>query len=144
MDLEKDFVVEVVYFGDLKNFVEVVLNKLLDLIWEKFNIFVLKKLVSVVYLDFLKQKLMVKGFVKNLELEEVILFWLDICVGKIIIVEKYLDVDSLYVEKIDVGEVELWIVVSGLVQFVFKEEFQDRLVVVFCNLKFQKMRGVEF
>lgn len=58
---------------------------------------------------------MVKGFVKNLELEEVILFWLDICVGKIIIVEKYLDVDSLYVEKIDVGEVELWIVVSGLV-----------------------------
>lgn len=54
MDLEKDFVVEVVYFGDLKNFVEVVLNKLLDLIWEKFNIFVLKKLVSVVYLDFLK------------------------------------------------------------------------------------------
>lgn len=53
------------------------------------------------------------------------------------------DADSLYVEKIDVGETEPRTVVSGLVQFVPKEELQDRLVVVLCNLKPQKMRGVE-
>lgn len=53
------------------------------------------------------------------------------------------DADSLYVEKIDVGEPEPRTVVSGLVQFVPKEELQDRLVVVLCNLKPQKMRGVD-
>lgn len=53
------------------------------------------------------------------------------------------EADSLYVEKIDVGEAEPRTVVSGLVQFVPKEELQDRLVVVLCNLKPQKMRGVE-
>uniref|UniRef100_A0A452QAZ3 Tyrosine--tRNA ligase n=1 Tax=Ursus americanus TaxID=9643 RepID=A0A452QAZ3_URSAM len=53
------------------------------------------------------------------------------------------DADSLYVEKIDVGEAEPRTVVSGLVQFVPEEELQDRLVVVLCNLKPQKMRGVE-
>lgn len=53
------------------------------------------------------------------------------------------DADSLYVERIDVGEPEPRTVVSGLVQFVPKEELQDRLVVVLCNLKPQKMRGVD-
>ena len=53
------------------------------------------------------------------------------------------DADSLYVEKIDVGEAEPRTVVSGLVQFVPQEDLQDRLVVVLCNLKPQKMRGVE-
>lgn len=53
------------------------------------------------------------------------------------------DADSLYVEKIDVGEAEPRTVVSGLVQFVPKEQLQDRLVVLLCNLKPQKMRGVE-
>lgn len=53
------------------------------------------------------------------------------------------DADSLYVEKVDVGEAEPRTVVSGLVQFVPKEDLQDRLVVVLCNLKPQKMRGIE-
>lgn len=53
------------------------------------------------------------------------------------------DADSLYVEKIDVGEPEPRTVVSGLVQFVPREQLQDRLVVLLCNLKPQKMRGVE-
>lgn len=53
------------------------------------------------------------------------------------------DADSLYVEKIDVGEAEPRTVVSGLVHFVPKEQLQDRLVVLLCNLKPQKMRGVE-
>ncbi|XP_054115077.1 tyrosine--tRNA ligase, cytoplasmic isoform X2 [Callithrix jacchus] len=143
MDLEKDFAAEVVHPGDLKNSVEVALNKLLDPIREKFNTPALKKLASAAYPDPSKQKSMAKGPAKNSEPEEVIPSRLDIRVGKIITVEKHPDADSLYVEKIDVGEAEPRTVVSGLVQFVPKEELQDRLVVVLCNLKPQKMRGVE-
>ncbi|EPY87311.1 tyrosine--tRNA ligase, cytoplasmic [Camelus ferus] len=108
LDLEKDFADEVVHPGDLKNSVEVALNKLLDPIREKFNNPALKKLSSAAYPDPSKQ-----------------------------------NADSLYVEKIDVGEAEPRTVVSSLVQFVPQEELHDRLVVVLCNLKPQKMRGVE-
>ncbi|KFR02779.1 Tyrosine--tRNA ligase, cytoplasmic, partial [Opisthocomus hoazin] len=80
---------------------------------------------------------------KNSEPENVVPSRLDIRVGKVISVEKHPDADSLYVEKIDVGEPEPRTVVSGLVQFVPKEQLQDRLVVLLCNLKPQKMRGVE-
>ncbi|XP_012875971.1 PREDICTED: tyrosine--tRNA ligase, cytoplasmic [Dipodomys ordii] len=143
LDLEKDFAAEVVHPGDLKNSVEVALNKLLDPIREKFNTPALKKLASAAYPDPSKQKPIAKGPAKNSEAEEVIPSRLDIRVGKIISVEKHPDADSLYVEKIEVGEAEPRTVVSGLVQFVPKEELQDRLVVVLCNLKPQKMRGVE-
>lgn len=53
------------------------------------------------------------------------------------------DADSLYLEKIDVGEAEPRTVVSGLVAYVSQEDLQDRLVLVLCNLKPQKMRGIE-
>lgn len=53
------------------------------------------------------------------------------------------DADSLYLEKIDVGEPEPRTVVSGLVAYVSQEELQDRMVLLLCNLKPQKMRGVE-
>nr|XP_027793139.1 tyrosine--tRNA ligase, cytoplasmic isoform X1 [Marmota flaviventris] len=164
LDLERDFADEVVHPGDLKNSVEVALNKLLDPIREKFNTPALKKLASAAYPDPSKQtadlpweqgvdldpmvffsfpEAIAKGPAKNSEPEEVIPSRLDIRVGKIISVEKHPDADSLYVEKIDVGEAEPRTVVSGLVQFVPKEELQNRLVVVLCNLKPQKMRGVE-
>lgn len=53
------------------------------------------------------------------------------------------DADTLYLEKIDVGEPEPRTVVSGLVAYVSQEDLQDRLVLVLCNLKPQKMRGIE-
>ncbi|XP_026965060.1 tyrosine--tRNA ligase, cytoplasmic isoform X3 [Orcinus orca] len=143
LDLEKDFADEVVHPGDLKNSVEVALNKLLDPIREKFNTPALKKLSSAAYPDPSKQKPVAKGPAKNSEPEEVIPSRLDIRVGRVISVDKHPDADSLYVEKIDVGEAEPRTVVSGLVQFAPREELQDRLVVVLCNLKPQKMRGIE-
>ncbi|NWU10548.1 SYYC protein, partial [Cephalopterus ornatus] len=130
--LEKDFAEQVVHPGDLKNSVEVALNKLLDPIREKFNSPELKKLSSAAYPNPSKAKPGEKG-TKNSEPEEVIPSRLDIRVGKVISVEK----------KIDVGEAEPRTVVSGLVQFVPREQLQDRLVVLLCNLKPQKMRGVE-
>jgi tRNA-binding EMAP/Myf-like protein len=43
---------------------------------------------------------------------------LDLRVGLIIKAEKHPDADSLYVEQVDVGEVQPRTVVSGLVKFV--------------------------
>ncbi|KAM7343260.1 aaRS-interacting multifunctional protein 1 [Cochliomyia hominivorax] len=67
---------------------------------------------------------------------------LDMRVGKIIEVGRHPDADSLYLEKIDCGEPQPRTVVSGLVKFVPLEEMQNRLVVVMCNLKPAKMRGI--
>lgn len=67
---------------------------------------------------------------------------LDFRVGKIIEVSKHPDAESLYLEKIDCGEPQPRTVVSGLVKFVPIEEMKDRMVVVMCNLKPAKMRGV--
>ncbi|XP_055902192.1 aminoacyl tRNA synthase complex-interacting multifunctional protein 1 [Eupeodes corollae] len=67
---------------------------------------------------------------------------LDLRVGKIVEVGRHPDADSLYLEKIDCGEAQPRTVVSGLVKFVPLEEMQNRSVVVLCNLKPAKMRGV--
>lgn len=53
------------------------------------------------------------------------------------------DADSLYLEKIDIGEEEPRTVISGLAGTVPLEEMRDRMVVMLCNLKPQKMRGIE-
>jgi len=49
--------------------------------------------------------------------EEVDVGRLDFRIGKIVEVDRHPDADSLYVEKIDVGEATLRTVVSGLVSF---------------------------
>ncbi|XP_068082872.1 aminoacyl tRNA synthase complex-interacting multifunctional protein 1 [Anabrus simplex] len=67
---------------------------------------------------------------------------LDLRVGRITSVKKHPDADSLYVEEVDVGEEKPRTVVSGLVKHVSLEEMQDRMVIVLCNLKPAKMRGV--
>ncbi|KAL0830663.1 hypothetical protein ABMA28_002800 [Loxostege sticticalis] len=67
---------------------------------------------------------------------------LDFRIGKIIEINKHPDADSLYVEKIDCGETNPRTVVSGLVNHVPIDEMKDRIVMVLCNLKPVKMRGV--
>ena len=67
---------------------------------------------------------------------------LDMRIGKIIEVGRHPDADSLYLEKIDCGEENPRTVVSGLVKFVPIEQMQDRMVIVLCNLKPAKMRGI--
>ncbi|KAK6037589.1 putative methionine--tRNA ligase, beta subunit, partial [Cooperia oncophora] len=68
---------------------------------------------------------------------------LDLRVGRIVQCEKHPDADALYVEQIDVGEPAPRTVVSGLVKHVPLDQMQNRLVVVLCNLKPAKMRGIE-
>ncbi|KAM6147909.1 aminoacyl tRNA synthase complex-interacting multifunctional protein 1 [Erethizon dorsatum] len=67
---------------------------------------------------------------------------LDLRIGRIINAKKHPDADSLYVEEIDVGETAPRTVVSGLVNHVPLEQMQNRMVILLCNLKPAKMRGV--
>lgn len=67
---------------------------------------------------------------------------LEMRVGKIVECERHPDADTLYVEKVDVGEEELRTIVSGLVKFVPLEKMVGRSVVVLCNLKPRAMRGI--
>ncbi|XP_005159655.2 tyrosine--tRNA ligase, cytoplasmic isoform X1 [Danio rerio] len=143
-EVEKDFAAEQIHPGDLKASVELALNKLLDPIRKKFESPELKKLTSSAYPEPSKNKGGVKGNPKQTtDDDEVIPSRLDIRVGKVISVEKHPDADSLYLEKIDVGEEQPRTVVSGLVAYITEEQLQDRLVVLLCNLKPQKMRGIE-
>jgi len=67
---------------------------------------------------------------------------LDLRVGHIRNAKRHPDADSLYIEEIDCGEEKPRTVISGLVKFIPEEEMQDRMVVVLCNLKPSKMRGI--
>ncbi|XP_026144945.1 tyrosine--tRNA ligase, cytoplasmic [Carassius auratus] len=143
-EVEKEFAAEQIHPGDLKASVELALNKLLDPIRKKFETPELKKLTASAYPEPSKNKGGAKGNPKQtVDEEEVIPSRLDIRVGKVISVEKHPDADSLYLEKIDVGEEQPRTVVSGLVAYLSQEQLQDRLVVLLCNLKPQKMRGIE-
>ena len=53
-----------------------------------------------------------------------------------------LDADALYLEKIECGEAQPRQVISGLVKHIPIEEMQNRMVVILCNLKPAKMRGI--
>lgn len=68
---------------------------------------------------------------------------IDLRVGLVKSVKRHPDADSLYVEEIDVGEEKPRQVVSGLVKHIKEEDFVNRYVVLVCNLKPAKMRGVE-
>ncbi|XP_039595462.1 tyrosine--tRNA ligase, cytoplasmic [Polypterus senegalus] len=142
-ELEKDFAEQQVHPGDLKSSVEVSLNKLLDPIRKKFENPELIKLTESAYPDLVKQKAAPKGNPKTADNDDIVPSRLDIRIGKVISVEKHPDANSLFVEKIDVGEPEPRTVVSGLVDYISAEDLQDRLVVLLCNLKPQKMRGIE-
>ncbi|XP_070552998.1 aminoacyl tRNA synthase complex-interacting multifunctional protein 1-like [Ptychodera flava] len=67
---------------------------------------------------------------------------LDLRVGYIRSVKKHPDADTLYIEEIDCGEEKPRNVVSGLVKHYEISQMSERLVIVCCNLKPAKMRGV--
>ncbi|XP_036112001.1 aminoacyl tRNA synthase complex-interacting multifunctional protein 1 isoform X2 [Molossus molossus] len=67
---------------------------------------------------------------------------LDLRIGCIITAKKHPDADSLYVEEVDVGEAVPRTVVSGLVNHVPLDQMQNRMVILLCNLKPAKMRGI--
>ncbi|KAL9268320.1 Aminoacyl tRNA synthase complex-interacting multifunctional protein 1-like protein [Drosera capensis] len=68
---------------------------------------------------------------------------LDIRVGRLMKAWRHPDAETLYVEEVDLGEVEFRVICSGLVNYVTLEELQNKLVVVLANLKPRNMRGVK-
>ncbi|MCA9496568.1 MAG: methionine--tRNA ligase [Nanoarchaeota archaeon] len=68
---------------------------------------------------------------------------LNLKVGKIISIENHPDSDKMYVEKIDLGEEEPRQIVSGLKSYYKLEEMKNKKVIVLCNLKAAKLRGVK-
>lgn len=137
-DLESAFAKQEIHPGDLKASVEVAINKLLAPIQEEFKEPKLQELAKKAYPPPTKVKVNTGAAA-----DEVTPAKLDIRVGRIVEVSRHPDADALYVEKIDVGEGEPRTIVSGLVNFVPIEEMQNRDVVVLCNLKPAKMRGIE-
>ncbi|XP_076256070.1 aaRS-interacting multifunctional protein 1 isoform X2 [Rhynchophorus ferrugineus] len=67
---------------------------------------------------------------------------LDLRIAKIEDVQHHPDADSLYVLKINAGEEHLRTVCSGLVKYVPLDDLKDRKVLLLCNLKPVKMRGI--
>ena len=67
---------------------------------------------------------------------------LDIRVGKVLSAEPHPDADSLYLETVDVGEPEPRTIISGLRSYVTLDEIVGQSVLVLCNLKPRKMRGI--
>lgn len=68
---------------------------------------------------------------------------MEIRVGKIVEIGKHPEADSLYVEKVDIGEpTGPRTIVSGLVAFCSMEDLLDRKVTVLCNLKPRPLKGV--
>lgn len=64
-----------------------------------------------------------------------------ICVGHVNKVWEHPSSDHLYCEEIDCGEEKPRTIVSGLRSFVKKEDFEGKNVLIFANLKPQKMAG---
>lgn len=148
-DLEKDFANEAVHPGDLKNSLQTTLDKLLQPIRTKFQSPELKELTAKAYPKPVKAKAKKGGGggggdQSNEVDESKIAGRLDMRVGKIISAEMHPDATSLYLEKIDFGEESgPRTVISGLAGLVPLESLKDRLVIGLCNLKPQKMRGIE-
>jgi len=146
-DLEKEFAAEKVHPGDLKVSVEKYLNRLLDPVRKIFEQPELQKLSKAAYPPPEKAKPSGakggKGGKAAPETVEIIPSRLQMKVGRIVEVGRHPDAEKLYVEKIDLGEPSPRTIVSGLVDFVPEDQMKDRLVVVLCNLKAAKMRGVE-
>jgi len=77
------------------------------------------------------------------KVEEITISRLDIAVGKVLEVRRHENADSLYVEKIDLGNGDVREVVSGLVKFIKEEDINQKNVVVLKNLKPVAMRGIK-
>lgn len=68
---------------------------------------------------------------------------IELRVGVILSAEMHPDADSLYIEKIDCGDsTGPRTVISGLAKFVPIADLVGKKVIVVCNLKPSKMRGV--
>lgn len=127
--------------GDLKNSVLEYLKRFIHAIRKVTDTPNMKKMLNLAYPPPPKKT---KGTQKTASSnDEFVPSKFNMRVGKIVEVSRHPDAESLYVEKIDIGEQEPRTIVSGLVKYVPIEEMQERMVVVLANLKPAAMRGVK-
>jgi len=161
-ELEADFAAKDVHPGDLKNSVGEAINKLLAPIIKSFDTDEMRALTEAAYSTKkpdAKPKKEKKKHNKRPEgveprekkaqtpKEPEVVAPVDVSrlymkVGKIVHCEKHPDADALYLETIECGEEKPRQVISGLVRHIPLEQMQDRMVVLLCNLKPAKMRGI--
>lgn len=134
-DLESAFAKEDVHPGDLKQSVEAAINKLLAPIQEIFKDPKLQELTKKAYSPPVKTK------AKTNAPKEVIPSQMDIRVGRVVELCKHSDLAE-YAIKVDVGEDEPRTVVSNLLNFMSSDDLEKLEVVVLCNLKPAKIKGV--
>jgi len=67
---------------------------------------------------------------------------LNLKVGKILSVKQHPEAEKLFVEEIDLGEEKPRQIVSGLASYYKSEDMVGKQVIVVCNLKPSKLRGV--
>ncbi|KRY82699.1 Tyrosine--tRNA ligase, cytoplasmic [Trichinella pseudospiralis] len=139
--LSESFANKALHPADLKTAVAVFINKMLTPIREKMSEPEMAELVEAAYP---LSKLELKARIAKLQRKETELTVgrLDMRVGKIVRVRQHEEAENLFVEEIDVGENEPRTVVSGLAQHYHVEDLCDRFVVVLCNLKPAKLRGI--
>jgi len=77
------------------------------------------------------------------KVEEITISRLDIGIGKVLEIKRHPNADTLYVEKIDLGNGDIREVVSGLVNFIKEEDINQKTVVILKNLKPIAMRGIK-
>lgn len=145
-ELEDAFSRKEIFPLDLKNATSGYVNGLLDPIRKKFSDPKLLKLVMDAYPEDAASLLIVKENFKNLQITPTVesdFSRFDLRVGQIVEIQKHPDAESLYVEKIDVGEAVPRTIISGLVPYYEESSLKNRLVLVFCNLKPAVMRGIE-
>ncbi|KAH6945840.1 hypothetical protein HPB50_010186 [Hyalomma asiaticum] len=131
--LEDDFKNRKLHPADLKALVEVQLNLLLDPIRNIFSDPKLQKLAADAYPPPTKAVF-----------DEISPQRLDLRVGRIVEISDHPDADTLYVSRVDLAEpTGPRTVVSGLRNRLPKEALLNHNVVLLCNLKPSKMRGVE-
>lgn len=129
--------------GDLKGSVLGYLKTLIEPIRKASDSPNFKKLLNQAFPSSKKEKKApLKGNAK-ISTEEFTPSKFDMRVGQIIEVMRHPEADSLYVEKINIGEDEPRTIVSGLVKYVPIEDMHNRKVVVLANLKPQSMRGIK-
>ena len=148
--LEDVFAAKQLHPGDLKNSMADAINEFLEPIRERWaKDPELQKLTDQAYPATVSAPKPVKGggangaanagATKNTK-EDISRF--DLRVGQIKSVRRHPDADSLYVEEVDLGEEKLRTVVSGLVKYFPAEQLENRMVVLMCNLKPSKLRGI--
>ncbi|KRX56192.1 Tyrosine--tRNA ligase, cytoplasmic [Trichinella sp. T9] len=134
--LSASFADKALHPADLKTAVAVFINKMLTPIREKMCEPEMAKLVEAAYPS---SKLKLN---KQKQEAELTVGRLDMRVGKIVRVRQHEEAENLFVEEIDVGENEPRTIVSGLAQHYHLDDLCDRFVVVLCNLKPAKLRGI--